>query len=310
MVRFFSELEFEHGTEEIALETAIVDLMLHPLFNFRVGVLLPPLGRFNVLHDSPKYNIIDRPLVSTKIIPSTLMEVGKGFFGNKELSPTTEFGYELYFVNGLTDGILDNEDGATRIASGKNEEMFEEDNNGTPSITGRLGFESRLTGEVGLSFYKGVYNSFMMEGEVVDEKRFVQITALDFDKQFSRLTIQGELAKAKIDIPANLEEIFGSEQTGGYVDIGYTYRRGRLFSFDDLQMIATFRFDRVDLNVGKFGSTNTNIGDETTRITVSNSFRPSEDTAFKMVYFYEWHKDLQDNLIRTGGWQFGVATYF
>ena len=37
-LRFTSELEFEHGTEEIALETALVDFVVTPSFVLRAGV--------------------------------------------------------------------------------------------------------------------------------------------------------------------------------------------------------------------------------------------------------------------------------
>jgi pheromone shutdown-related protein TraB len=68
-------------TEEINLETALVDVLFHTAVNLRAGILLSPIGRFNIAHDSPRYDIIERPLVSTEIIPSTLSEVGLGFFG-------------------------------------------------------------------------------------------------------------------------------------------------------------------------------------------------------------------------------------
>jgi hypothetical protein len=47
-IRFISELEFEHGTEEIALETALIDVAINPSFVIRAGIILPPLGAFNV----------------------------------------------------------------------------------------------------------------------------------------------------------------------------------------------------------------------------------------------------------------------
>ena len=50
-IRFISELEFEHGAEEIALETALVDFTVNPSFILRAGILLPPVGAFNVNHD-------------------------------------------------------------------------------------------------------------------------------------------------------------------------------------------------------------------------------------------------------------------
>ncbi|MFQ5676746.1 MAG: hypothetical protein ACE5G1_12685, partial [bacterium] len=86
-VKLTSELEFEHGTEEIAIETALVDILFHTVINLRTGILLSPLGRFNLVHDGPRYDITDRPLVSTEIIPATLSEIGVGFYGALYLSP-------------------------------------------------------------------------------------------------------------------------------------------------------------------------------------------------------------------------------
>ena len=50
-IRFISELEFEHGTKEIALETALLDIQLHRALILRGGILLPPVGAFNADHD-------------------------------------------------------------------------------------------------------------------------------------------------------------------------------------------------------------------------------------------------------------------
>lgn len=68
-IKFLSELEFEHGTAEIELETKQLDFEINQSLNFRMGILLPQIGMFNVNHDSPKREVIDRQLVSTMTIP-------------------------------------------------------------------------------------------------------------------------------------------------------------------------------------------------------------------------------------------------
>ena len=128
-----AELEFEHGTEEIALETALLDFELDPALVFRAGLLLPPIGYFNQNHDGPKWEFIDRPLVSTTIIPATLSEMGLGFHGDLSLAKNL-LTYEVYIVNGLQDGIVDNTVGRSDLPSGKAEGRFEEDNNGSPTL--------------------------------------------------------------------------------------------------------------------------------------------------------------------------------
>ncbi|MBH31056.1 MAG: hypothetical protein CMG71_03575 [Candidatus Marinimicrobia bacterium] len=309
-IRFFSELEFEHGTEEIALETAVLDLTFASALSFRMGILLPPLGRFNVEHDSPKYNIIDRPLVSTLIIPATLSEIGLGFFGQRYLNRSNRLGYELYIVNGLGDGIVSNETTGTRIPEGKSAEFLEEDNNGTPSLTGRLKVENRLLGEVGLSFYRGPYNSFQADGMKVDEIRSISISAIDHGVNRGRFHWRSEFATATVDIPDGLKEVAGSVQWGAYTELNFDYFHGTVFNFDSSKLIATLRLEKVDLNVGSFESTGTNIGDELSRVTVGTSFRPGENTVVKIAYQYNWHRDFTDNPIRSAGLQLGVAAYF
>src|SRR5690606_29646046 len=65
-VRIGAELEFEEGAREIKLEYAAIDLRIHPSLTLRGGMLLSPLGRFNLSHDSPLNAFTDRPLVSTE----------------------------------------------------------------------------------------------------------------------------------------------------------------------------------------------------------------------------------------------------
>ena len=309
-LRFFSELEFEHGTEEIALETAVFDMTFSTILNLRVGILLPPLGRFNVEHDSPKYNIIDRPLVSTLIIPSTLSDVGVGFFGQRYLNSMNRIGYEIYFVNGLREGIVSNETGGTRISKGKSSKIFEEDNNGIPSVTGRFKAENQWLGEIGFSFYIGPYNSFRVEGIKIDEKRFLDIIAIDYDLKINHFHWRNEFAVANIDVPIGLQEIAGNKQWGFYSEINFEIFRGGLFGFENSRVIATFRGENVDLNVGSFQSTGENIGNEISRISLGISYRPIENSVIKISYQYNWLQDFTDNSIRRAGIQLGIATYF
>jgi hypothetical protein len=99
-VRFLAEIEFEHGTEEINIETALVDFDLHPALVVRAGIILLPLGAFNVRHDSPLYEFGRRPLVSTEILPATMSSVGGGLYGSVARDKVV-FTYDVYLSNGL-----------------------------------------------------------------------------------------------------------------------------------------------------------------------------------------------------------------
>ena len=309
-VRFLSELEFEHGTEEIALETALVDFQVRPSLVLRAGIILPPIGYLNQNHDSPKWDFVDRPLVTTGIIPSTLSEVGVGVYG-RGVAGGLIISYDVYMTNGLGESVVGNELGRTDIASGKSVEQFEEDNNGSPAVSGRVGLRRPGLGEVGLSYYGGYYNSFRFEGEEVDDRRWLGIAALDFGGSIGPTAVRGELAYATIDVPAGMSELFGSRQWGVHFDIVAPVWRPRVTGYQDAVVALGLRLERVDYNRGTFSSTGQPIRDDVTAVVPGISFRPTRGTVFRANYRYHWTRDFVGNpTIRTAGFQLGFATYF
>lgn len=309
-IRFISELEFEHGTEEIALETALVDLQINPSFVIRAGVLLPPIGAFNVNHDSPRWNFIDRPLVSTEIIPSTLSEVGFGVHGRlvpRGFSMT----YDAYVTNGLDEGVLLNAEGRTSLAAGKSPEQFGEDANGSPAFSGRLGAQHRRFGELGVSWYGAVYNRFRLEGEIVDDQRRLNLFALDGSTNVGPVSLRGEMAYAAIDVPDDLRDLMGSRQFGWHVDASVPVWRPRMRGLPDAVLNVDLRLEAVDLNRGTFASTGENIGDATASAVFGASFHPTAGTVFKLNYRRSSSRDLFNNApTKLGAIQVGLATYF
>ena len=304
-VRFLAELEFEHGTEEIELETALVDFQVRPSLVLRAGIILPQIGYLNQNHDSPKWDFVDRPLVTTDVIPSTLSEVGAGVYG-RGVSGGLILSYDLYMTNGLGKSVVGNELGRTDIASGKSEDRFEEDNNGSPAVSGRVGLRRPGLGEVGLSYYGGYYNSFRFEGEEVDDRRWLGIAAVDFGGSVGPAALRGELAYATIDVPAGMSELFGSRQWGVHLDIVAPVWRPR-----DAMVAVGLRLERVDYNRGTFSSTGQPIRDDVTAVVPGISLRPTPGTVFRANYRYHWTRDFVGNpTIRTAGFQLGFATYF
>lgn len=309
-LRFISELEFEHGTEEIALETALVDFTLTPSLILRGGILLPPVGAFNVNHDAPRYDFVERPLVSTEVIPATLSEPGIGVHG-RLAPPGFSLSYDAYLTNGLDEGVLLNESGRTRLASGKGEERFAEDNNGSPALSARIGAQRRDLGEVGLSVYGGIYNRYRIEGERVDEPRWLSLVALDLATTIGALDLRGEVARAAVNLPADLREMLGGTQWGFHLDAVLPVWHPRIAALEDPVVSLGLRLERVDYNVGSFTSTGASIGDETSAVTLAASLRPVPGTVFRLNYRRESHRDLQGNPpVKTAGFQLGFATYF
>lgn len=310
-LRFFAELEFEHGTEEIALETVQLDFQLTPSLALRAGILLPPVGAFNQNHDSPRWDFVDRPLVSTRIIPATLSEVGFGAYGRLRPGRGIGITWDAYLTNGLGDGVIGNEEGRTLLAGGKSDEQFGEDNNGSPALSARVGVQHGRFGEVGLSYYGGVYNSFREDGVDIEPRRRLSLAAVDFATSVGALSVRGEVARSRIDVPPSLDELFGSRQWGGHVDLVLPVLRRRMLGSPNAVLNVALRLEHVDYNIGRFSSTGRRIGDEVTAIVPGISFRPTAGTVFKANYRRHRSRDLVGNApARLGGYQVGFATYF
>jgi len=301
LIKLTSELEFEHGTEEIKLEMALVDLQFREEFNLRGGILLSPIGKFNLAHDSPRNEFVDRPLVSTRIIPSTLSEAGLGFYGSLYPSGENRLTYEAYLVNGLTDGILLAGDG-TSLPDGR-PEAFEKDNNGSPAFAGRLAFSPQFGGELGLSIHTGRYNTYKLEGVDVDEPRMATLLALDAEYEIGRLALQGELARASIEIPPSLVGLFAEKQWGFYGQALYNLFDGILPMFPQSVLAFGTRYDYIDLDADIEGA-------DLHRLTLGVNLRPVPETVLRFNYLHNWEFDRINNETRSAALQFGIATYF
>lgn len=311
-LRFLSELEFEHGTQEIALETAIVDLRVSSALVLRAGILLPPIGAFNQNHDGPRWDFVDRPLVSTEIIPSTLSEIGFGVNGRLAAAPGLTFTYDAYLSNGLGDGVLLNSTGRTHLASGKRAEQFAADDNGVPALSGRVALRSRRLGEAGFSWYGTTYNTFRLDGIEVDARRGLSLLALDVSTAIpGGIEVRGEAALARIDLPPGLSELLGAKQWGAHLDLVKPVLRFTRGTLRGGKINLTTRLEYVDFNVGRFASTGGIIGDDRAAVTLGTSFWPVPGTVVKVNYRREWAHDLLRNAAtRTGALQVGVAAYF
>ncbi len=312
-IKFFSELEFEDGTKEINLEYCALDFEFHPLLNLRGGIIMNPIGSFNQNHDGPRWDFIDRPISATRIIPSTLSNVGMGIHG-KYFSRQWVFGYEFYLTNGFDDNVIDNEEGRTSLRAGKgNPDKFEESNSGLPLYTGKIAIRNRKIGEIGVSYMTGVYNKWKEDGLVIDDKRSASVFAVDFNTSLfkNRVNITGEYAQVMVDVPSTFTQQYGEEQWGAYTDIVCTILQRNICGWENAKLNIGVRGEYADFNVGKFNETNTNIGDDFYAIVPSISLRPTGTTVIRFNFRFESEHDLLDNEpSRTNVIQFGFSSYF
>ena len=298
-LRMVAELEFEEGGEEIVVEAALMDFDLHPAATFRMGMLLAPLGRFNLAHDSPANELTDRPLMSTDLIGTALSEVGMGFHGAFYPTSAARVAYEIYAVNGYNDGVLVGDADGTRIPAGKGNL---EDNNRRPSWTGRLAVSPKPATEIGFSVHTGPINDWEVEGLQIDARRDLTLWVVDVQAELAGFRAEGEFASASIDAPAT-QPLLASAQSGYYAQLSRTFGYGLLNAMPGSRFTAVARLGNVDFD------TDTD-GDHQTRLTLGLNFRPVPDSVFKLDYQYNWARDGFNNETTTAGILFSAATYF
>lgn len=312
-LKFLSELEFEEGGKEVAIEFAAVDVELYPIINFRGGIILNPIGAFNQNHDGPKWEFTDRPLSATQMLPATWSTAGFGLYG-KEYNKDWMYGYELYLTGNFDDRIIDNPLNRTSLAASKdNPDRFEEINSGLPLFTGKLSVRNNKFGEIGLSYMGGVYNKYQDDGLILDKKRRVDVVAIDYNTMLPKINtfITGEWAWVFVNVPGIFSQQYGSRQHGGFIDIVQPIIKKKMLDWDNASLNIACRLEYVDFNVGTFKESGHNIGDSVWSIMPAISFRTGPQTVFRVNYRILEQKDIHNNPpSQTRGFIFGLSTYF
>jgi len=312
-LKFLSEIEFEDGAKEIAVEFAALDIELDPLLNVRAGMILNPIGAFNQNHDGPKWEFIDRPIAATQLLPATWSNAGFGLYG-KHYDKDWMFGYETYLSGNFDNSIIDNPQNKTFLpASKNNRERFEEINSGLPLFTFKVAAKNNKIGEIGLSYMGGVYNKYQEDGIQIDDKRRVDVFAIDFNSTLPKLKtfITGEWAWIAVNVPTGFTQQYGNRQQGGFVDIVQPILRQNILGWQNAVFNLSCRLEYVDWNVGEFKSTGHNIAEDLWSIMPAFSFRTTAQTVLRLNYRYQKQRDILGNPPdRTGGFSLGVSTYF
>jgi hypothetical protein len=312
-IKFLTEIEFEEGGREINIEFASLDFSFHPLLNLRGGVIMNPIGAFNQNHDGPKWEFVDRPVAMTQMLPATWSTVGFGLYGKRYIK-NWGFGYEIYMTNGFDDSIINNAENKTSLpASKENIERFDESSNGEPLLSAKLAVRNNKFGELGLSYMGGIYNTYQEDGIVFDDKRRLDVLALDFNTRIPGINtyIVGEWAWVFVDVPTTFTQQYGDQQKGGFVDIVQPILKREMLGFDKAVLNVACRLEYTDWNVGTFQETGGNIADDFWAISPAVSFRPTAQTVIRLNYRYMKQQDILGNpSTLTSGIQFGISSYF
>jgi hypothetical protein len=337
-VKFATEIEIEHGIRtsdiEISLEFAHIDYLVKEPLNIRAGVLLLPVGKFNLLHDSPLNDLTDRPLVSQFVIPTTLSETGAGIYGTFYPGRTGKLDYEVYWSTGPC-GY--NPDGSPRISEENGTKDARQrkcpsddglDINNGKTVSGRLAYSPMLGVEVAGSGYFGNASPTSYNP--------LSIVAVDWTLQRGPFELIGEAAwsyargnsraiPGSSFGPAPGSLLFGvntlnpaatppQRLEGFYVQGNYHFMPPFLTRLSPKRFgegstfTAVVRYDRVNLNMDNKGE---NAG-ELEQISFGLNYRPIEDAVFKISYQY-MPKAFNPNTgqrIHDSAFVISAATYF
>jgi hypothetical protein len=279
--------------------------------NYRAGIILSPLGKFNLVHDSPLQDLTARPMVNRRIIPTTLSEAGMGFFGTFYPTEMSKLDYEIYAVNGFSaaddSGVVGAGDSFIRNARGSQKS----DNNTNPAIVGRVAFSPFLGLELGVSVHTGYIDDH-------DSNRLT-IKALDWTYQKGPFELVGEYAHASIERDGAFDNdtensaLFNGDMWGYYVEPRYHFMPQML-----MDLAPTFFTDNSTFTaVCRLGGLNVNqplpsAGNRRKiRLTPGFNFRYTEDTVFKAEYQINWEAGrVTTPEVSNNALVFSVATYF
>ncbi len=307
-----AEVEIEHGGPQsnqkdgdIKIEFATMDYRFEDWLNLRAGIILIPVGRFNLIHDSPLNDLPLRPMVSRLIIPSTFAESGVGFFGTFYPTQLSKVDYEFYVTQGF-DGGSSASGGSTFGEGGYRGRRgsFKKDNNENKAIVSRVSVSPFLGIEVAGSVHHGKWDN--------EADHNMTIFAVDGLIQRGPFELLGEAAWTRIGggsknpDPANGKP--PKRMEGYYVQANYHFmpeilRRMAPTHFGDSSTFtAIVRWGDVDTNSQQKRNAN-----DLQRLTLGFNFRPVEDAVLKFAWTFNDHKIMPES---RNGWQISWATYF
>jgi hypothetical protein len=245
-ILFNSEVEFEHGSTEeggsVSVEFAYLDYRLSPQVGVRAGLLLPPMGFLNEIHEPPAFRGALRPVTEQLIIPSTWRENGIGVFGGTE-----SFNYRAYLINGLDATGFTAEEG-----------LREGRQNGAEASAANWGVVGRVdyTGVLGLTVGTSAYAGKSGQGATLPSDPATTVGAQTFiweghaEYKVRGFDLRGLLAIATLDDAAEINELngftdaasVGDRMLGWYLQGGYDMLHGRSAH----QVVPYLRYEQVN----------------------------------------------------------------
>ncbi len=263
-----SEIEVEHA-DEIFLEQATLDYNHSSVFNFQAGVMLIPVGIINVYHEPTAFLGVNRPEVSSKLIPTTWREVGLSVFGK-----FNDLSYRLSLVDGLkasgfsSDGVRG---GRQKASQAEARDL---------AWVARLDYSILGIGNIGASTYIGKAGGVQtdVDHKVYDIHSSFNYKGLEFDAVYSLVKI-GNIDQLNLERGLSGSNSIASEMSGYWTSLGYNVLRN-----SKTKLVPFLRYEAYDTHKKVGSSFTKDLSKDRNNLVYGLSFFPTNEIVFKADY--------------------------
>ena len=301
---FNSEIELEHGSTSpnqdgqegsVSVEFALLDFLIHPMFNIRGGILLTPFGIVNEVHEPTTFFGVFRPAVETQIIPTTWRENGLGFFGEFDVGNAGSINYRAYAMNSVdARGFRPNNNRSLRIRG--NRALFND-----IAFVSRVEYQPVPYVAIGGSIWLGNSGQnqridnpeSQFDGDKFDG--FFQMYEADIQFQYAGFEARSLFVYTTLDDGARInalnglegDDSVGSEQWGYYVVGAYNVLTLANFTSQYAQYLAPFiRWEQYDTQAKVPSGFSSNPANDRDDLTIGLNYKPIPNVVIKAEYQY------------------------
>ena len=282
-----TEIELEH-VKEVYVEQAYITYKMNRYFNLKGGLMLIPMGYVNEYHEPPVYFGVERPLLDSKIVPTTWREMGFGAYGR---IPEASLKYQVYLVNGFLgyngSAKLDADDAyrGGRQKGAKSVITY-------PNISAKIDFNGIKHLKLGLSGYFGKTQSSLFANlastnqtlRLQADSSFVAISMIGIDGQYQYrgLHLRGQAIYA-YNKNADAYNAFGNSDLGKeifgyYAEVAYNV----FSSFDKPTRLLPFiRYENFDTQYSLIDGAIKDLESHRKVITVGLNYYPTSGLVLK-----------------------------
>lgn len=305
-LRFISEIEFEH-VNEVYVEQMFVNYKFNKKLNFRAGLLLIPMGFVNEYHEPTVFNGVNRPMLDTRIIPTTWREMGAGITGTFD---NASLKYQLYLVNGFlgygTSATVNGSD-AFRKARQKGIKSVVS----APNLTAKVEYYGLKGLNIGASAYLGntqssLYNNVTRTDQAKLAKADSSVlnmamTALDATYRIKGVQLRGQYVFASLGNTVKYNSLaknastnkgIGNAISGYYLEAGYNVFS--TFEKDMGELMPFVRFEKYNTHHSTDEVTVENEAYNNTLIVTGVGYKMKKGVVFKADMEFSKNKSMDN----------------